>query len=127
MSWSKPIDFYALSCDSFRKTACNLIETAQRKSQDIVSASSSFTLLLSAGGDAACFLPLGLVLEGWHEQMQDPLIQLLGQGRVGMHWEPDILPIAPDVVREANHHGRRAWRVALPQAFVGHDKVIKAP
>src|SRR3989442_6733115 len=28
------IDFYAISCSSFRKQARNLIETAQRKSQD---------------------------------------------------------------------------------------------
>jgi len=33
-AWSKPIDFYALSCGSFRKLAQNLIEIAQRKSQD---------------------------------------------------------------------------------------------
>src|SRR5260370_5778960 len=33
-TWSKPIDFYALSCSSFRKKARNLIETAQRKSQN---------------------------------------------------------------------------------------------
>jgi hypothetical protein len=33
MVWSKPIDFYAFSCGSLRKTAWNLIETAQRKSQ----------------------------------------------------------------------------------------------
>ena len=32
-AWSKPIDFYALSCGSFQKQARNLIETAQRKSQ----------------------------------------------------------------------------------------------
>jgi hypothetical protein len=35
MAWSKPIDFYALSCGSFRKPACNLIETAQRKSHPL--------------------------------------------------------------------------------------------
>ena len=29
----KAIDFYALSCGSSRKPACNLSETAQRKSQ----------------------------------------------------------------------------------------------
>ena len=34
-AWSKPIDFYALSCSSFRKKARNLIETAQRKSQGV--------------------------------------------------------------------------------------------
>src|SRR6516225_4898316 len=33
--WSKAIDFYALSCGSFRKTAWNLIETAQRKSHPL--------------------------------------------------------------------------------------------
>src|SRR6266571_1018233 len=33
--WYKPIDFYALSCSSFRKSTRNLIEIAQRKSQDI--------------------------------------------------------------------------------------------
>src|SRR5215217_4365062 len=31
--WPKAIDFYVLSCGSFRKPACNLVETAQRKSQ----------------------------------------------------------------------------------------------
>src|SRR2546428_4327492 len=30
------IDFYALSCGSFRKQARNLIETAQRKSQRVL-------------------------------------------------------------------------------------------
>src|SRR5437762_12658074 len=34
--WYKPIDFYALSCSSFRKSTRNLIEIAQRKSQEIV-------------------------------------------------------------------------------------------
>jgi hypothetical protein len=32
----KAIDFYALSCGSFRKKARNLIKTAQRKSQLLV-------------------------------------------------------------------------------------------
>ena len=36
IAWSKPIDFYAFSCGSFRKKARNLIETAQRKSQGIM-------------------------------------------------------------------------------------------
>ena len=43
---SKPVDFYALSCGSFRKQARNLIETAQRKSQVITS--FSFVSLLLA-------------------------------------------------------------------------------
>jgi hypothetical protein len=34
MAWPKAIDFYALSCSSFQKLACNLVKTAQRKSQD---------------------------------------------------------------------------------------------
>ena len=33
----------------------------------------------------------GLVLDGRREQLPEPVIQLLGQGWVGMHWEPDIL------------------------------------
>ena len=35
MAGSEAIDLYTLSCGSFRKAAGNLIETAQRKSQDI--------------------------------------------------------------------------------------------
>ena len=35
MTWLEPIDFYAFSRGSFRKLARNLIEIAQRKSQDI--------------------------------------------------------------------------------------------
>src|SRR5919202_5750779 len=41
LAWSQSLDFYALSCDPFRKQARNLIKTAQRKSQ---SSSSSFFL-----------------------------------------------------------------------------------
>jgi hypothetical protein len=33
LAWSKPTDFEALSCGSFRKKARNLIATTQRKSQ----------------------------------------------------------------------------------------------
>jgi hypothetical protein len=33
MAWSKVIDFYVLSWGVPRTPACNLIETAQRKSQ----------------------------------------------------------------------------------------------
>src|SRR6266705_3840311 len=52
MAWSKPIDFYALSCGSFRKPAQNLIEIAQRKSQGVSFAahpdtSTAVTILLS--------------------------------------------------------------------------------
>src|SRR5437764_5565030 len=35
MAWSKHIDLYAFSRGSFRKKARNLIETAQRKSQNL--------------------------------------------------------------------------------------------
>ena len=34
MTWSKAIDFYALSWGIPRMPACNLVETTQRKSQD---------------------------------------------------------------------------------------------
>jgi TnpA family transposase len=33
MAWPEAIEFYALSCGSSRKPACNVVETAQRKSQ----------------------------------------------------------------------------------------------
>jgi hypothetical protein len=49
MARSKSIDFYALSCGSFRKKAQNLIETAQRKSQD---RETTATGIASGGGDA---------------------------------------------------------------------------
>ena len=42
MAWAKPIDFYALSCSYFRKTACNVVETAQRKSQYIESSCHAY-------------------------------------------------------------------------------------
>ena len=40
MTWLEPIDFYAFSRGSFRKLARNLIEIAQRKSQELVSVNS---------------------------------------------------------------------------------------
>ena len=40
MAWSKAVDFYALSWGIPRKPACNLAETAQRKSQKIAGALS---------------------------------------------------------------------------------------
>jgi hypothetical protein len=35
MGWPKTIDFYALSWSIPRKPACNLVETAQWKSQEL--------------------------------------------------------------------------------------------
>ena len=46
MAWFEPIDFYAFSRGSFRKTARNLIEIAQRKSQ---TASMLLSFLMSEG------------------------------------------------------------------------------
>jgi hypothetical protein len=42
MAWPEAIEFYALSCGSSRKPACNVVETAQRKSQ-ITSATPVFS------------------------------------------------------------------------------------
>src|SRR5512132_2463953 len=43
-----------------------------------------------------------------------------------MHGQPDILPVAPDVVGETDRHRRGAGRTALPEALVWHHKVVEA-
>ena len=43
-----------------------------------------------------------------------------------MHGQPEILPVAPDVVGETDRHRRGAGRTALPEALVRHHKVVEA-
>ena len=43
-----------------------------------------------------------------------------------MHRQPDILPIAPDMVGQADGHRWGARRATLPQALVRHHKVVEA-
>jgi hypothetical protein len=42
-----------------------------------------------------------------------------------MHRQPDILAIAPHMVGQADSHRWRTQRAALPQAFMGQDKVVE--
>ena len=68
----------------------------------------------------------GLVLESRGQQLCNPFVHLLGEHWIGMYWKPDILPIAPDMIGQTDCHRWGAWRVALPQAFMGHHKVLEA-
>src|SRR5262249_55148792 len=53
-------------------------------------------------------------------------VHLLGEDGSGMYWQPDILLIAPDMVGQTEGHRWGARRATLPQALVGHDKVVEA-
>ena len=43
-----------------------------------------------------------------------------------MHWQRDILPIAPNMVGQTYSHGWGAWRAPLAQALMRHHKVVQA-
>src|SRR4029450_4856706 len=51
MAWPEAIEFYALSCGSSRKPACNLSETAQRKSHPLEGSRQEATPLPSTTFD----------------------------------------------------------------------------
>jgi hypothetical protein len=68
----------------------------------------------------------GLVLESRSQQLCNPCVHLLGQDGIGMHWQPDILPIAPHMVGQTSSHSWCAWRAPLTQALMRHDKVGEA-
>jgi hypothetical protein len=55
-----------------------------------------------------------------------PFVYLLGEAWGGMHWQPDILAIAPDMVGQPDSHRWRTRRATLAQALVGHHKVVEA-
>jgi hypothetical protein len=65
----------------------------------------------------------GLVLESRGQQPCNPFIHLLGENWIGMYWNPDILPRAPDMIGQTERHRWCAWRATLPQALVWHHKV----
>lgn len=74
-----------------------------------------------------CLYPArGLVLESRDQQTSYPFVHLLREGSVCMHWKPDILPIAPDMVGQSDGHRWRALGVTLTQALVRHHKVVEA-
>jgi hypothetical protein len=68
----------------------------------------------------------GLVLESRDQQPAHPFVPLPGESWVGMYWNPDILPIAPDMIGQTDRHRWRPWRAPLAQALMGHHKVIEA-
>src|SRR4029450_4491992 len=67
-----------------------------------------------------------LVLERWGQQLCYPFVHLLGEDGLGMHRQPDILLIVPDMVGQTNSHRWGAWRATLAQALVRHHKVVEA-
>src|SRR5262245_60852879 len=67
-----------------------------------------------------------LVLESWGQQTCNSFVHLPSQDWIGMHWQPDILPIAPNMVGQTYSHGRSAWCAPLAQALMRHDKVVEA-
>src|SRR5215813_7414597 len=58
--------------------------------------------------------------------MGDTGLHLLYQGRIGMHWQPDVFPRAPYMVGQSYGHRWGAWCAALSQAFMGHHEVGEA-
>jgi len=75
----------------------------------------------------SCLYPSNrLVLESRSQQTCNPFVHLLGQDWIGVHWQPDILPIAPNMVGQTSSHGWGAWRAPLAQALVRHHKVVQA-
>ena len=67
-----------------------------------------------------------LVLESRGQQPCKPFVHLLGEDRIGMHWQPDILPIAPDMVGQPDGHCWGTLAAPLAQALVRHHKVVEA-
>src|SRR5262245_15568674 len=67
-----------------------------------------------------------LILESWGQQTCNPFVHLLGQNWIGMHRQPDILPIAPNMIGQTYSHGGGAWCAPLAQALMRHDKVVEA-
>ena len=45
-----------------------------------------------------------------------PFVHLPGENMIGMHWQPHILPIAPDMVSQTDGHRWGPQRATLPQA-----------
>ena len=72
-------------------------------------------------------LAFGLVLESRGQQPRNPFIHLLGEDWVGMHWQPNILPIAPDMVGQPDGHRRGTLGAPLAQAAEALRQLAEAP
>src|SRR5262252_3157215 len=66
-----------------------------------------------------------LIVESRGQQPCNPFVHLGGKDGVSMHWQPDILPIAPDMVGQTDGHRWGPQRATLPQALVWHHKVVE--
>lgn len=67
-----------------------------------------------------------LGLESRSQQPCYPFVHLLGEDEVDMHWQPDILPIAPRMIGKPYGHCRGTWRAPLAQALMWQPKVVEA-
>ena len=67
-----------------------------------------------------------LIRQSRGQQMCNPFVELLGEDWVGMHRQPDILPIAPDMISQPDGHRWGAPQATLSQALVRHHKVGEA-
>jgi hypothetical protein len=84
-------------------------------------------VLCSRLGMQRCLgLSNGWVLESRGQQTGNPFIHLLGEDWIGMHWQPDIFPIAPYMVGQSSSHSWSAWRAPLAQALMWHHQVVEA-
>src|SRR5437763_1477479 len=72
-----------------------------------------------------CSAP-SLGLERWSQQLCSPFVHLLGEDGSGMHRQPDILLIAPDMVGQTNGHRWGAWHTTLASALMRHPNVVEA-
>ena len=68
----------------------------------------------------------GVGPESWGQQTCHPFVHLLAEVWIGMHRQPDILPIAPDMVGQTEGHRWGTRRATLTQALVRHHKVVEA-
>jgi hypothetical protein len=67
-----------------------------------------------------------LVLESRDQQPCYPFVHLRGESRVGLHRQPKILLIAPNMVGQPHGHRRRTPGAPLAQALVWHHNVVEA-
>src|SRR5262245_49156793 len=67
----------------------------------------------------------GVALESRGQQIGNPFVHLRGEDWSRMHWQPNILARAPDVVGQPDGHRRGARRATLAQALVWHHAIVE--
>src|SRR5262245_18464017 len=66
---------------------------------------------------------------GLESRCQQPcqlFVHLLGEDGIGMYRQPDILPLAPDMVGQTYGHRWGARRAPLLQTLMRHHKLVEA-